>query len=61
MKRISIDTAVVVFYYVDLDHERGCKYWETIAMDRFRFERRIKEMEKILLPVLKKKIDEINK
>lgn len=61
MKRVRIDKVAVIFHYVDLDQETRCRYWEVKAMDRFRFERRIKRMEIILKPVLKRKIAEIKK
>ena len=35
--------------------------WMTITIDRFRFEQRIKEIEVILAPVLKNKINKCNK
>ena len=35
--------------------------WMTVAIDRFRFEQRIKEIDVILAPVLKNKINKCNK
>ena len=34
--------------------------WQQICADRFRFERRIEKMGKILEPVLKRKVEDVN-
>lgn len=54
LKRVRIDESPVYFYYND--EKIHYRYWETIAMDRIRFQRRIKVIEKIIMPILIKKI-----
>lgn len=52
MKRVSFDEDKNTTYVVDAYDECRMRYWENIAIDRMRFDRRIKSVKKIIEPVL---------
>lgn len=48
-KRVRIDKIPIILYYVKKEKE-DC-IWEIAALDRIRFQRRIKETENLLIQV----------
>lgn len=52
-KKVSFNDEPVIHLIPNDEDRKGP--WETLARDRFRFQRRIKEIEKILRPILRRR------
>jgi hypothetical protein len=53
MKRVSFSEIDVILYYKQTKNKNNDDDWMQHARDRIRFQRRVKQIEKILLKVLK--------
>jgi phosphatase-1 catalytic subunit len=51
-KIVRFSDIIVCYYFTSYQDERKA-YWEVYARDRHRFERRIRDLENILKPILR--------